>query len=393
MLEGSRALALKGAACVVAALAVAGCSQSSSGSSSSDLSVKGDTLTIIISEPADFAANPVAQDIVDAEKMAYFKDRGEVKDYKVVLFPVERKTLSDNARAAIDADSVASNTAIAYVGEMAPGGSDQTVGITNALDLLQVSPTDTAAELTQDTNASENLYESWGTFGRTFARISPNSIQEAAAQVAEMKSLGISSLYVASDGSDYGDTIAQAVRADAKAASIALDTSMASAGGIFYGVESPAAAAKFFGHASSVAPTAKLFGPSSLNSAQFTSAGPSSVHNLYVTIPGVMPKQLNAAGKEFETAFDNKYGHEPNVEAVFGYVTMTSLLAALHGAGESANSRGTVAKDFHKLSQSQSALGAYKIKSTGNSSLDAFVIARLSGGALVPFKAAPAPTS
>ena len=42
---------------------------------------------------------------------------------------------------------------IAYLGEIAPGASDQTVGITNALDLLQVSPTDNALELSQSTPA------------------------------------------------------------------------------------------------------------------------------------------------------------------------------------------------------------------------------------------------
>jgi hypothetical protein len=72
---------------------------------------------------------------------------------------------------------------------------------------------------------------------------------------------------------------------------------------------------------------------------------------------------------------------------------MAALLAALRGAGESANSRGTVVKDFHKLSQSQSVLGSYRIQSTGNSSIDAFVIARLSHGTLVPFKAAANPTT
>jgi ABC-type branched-subunit amino acid transport system substrate-binding protein len=378
-----RAFALKGAAGVVAALAVAGCSQTSS-SSKSNLTVNGDTLSIVLSEPAGLKANTAAQDVVNAEQMAFLADRSEVKDYKLVLAEAEGTTLSDNARDAIQTDS-----AIAYLGEIAPGESDQTVGITNALDMLQVSPTDTAAELTENTAASENLYQSWSTFGRTFARVSPNSVQEATAQVAEMKSLGVSSLYVQSNGT-YGNTIAQAVRSDAKAAGISLATSMSAAGAIFYGVQSPAAAATFFNHASSVAPNAKLFGPSSLNSGQFTSAVSSSVHNLYVTIPGIMPKQLNAAGKAFETDFATKYGHKPNVEAVFGYEAMASLLSVLHTAGESANNRGTVVKDFLKQSQpqSQSVVGAYKINSTGNSSLGAFVIARLSGGALVPFKAA-----
>jgi hypothetical protein len=69
---------------------------------------------------------------------------------------------------------------------------------------------------------------------------------------------------------------------------------------------------------------------------------------------------------------------------------MSSLLAVIHGAGESANNRTTLVHDFLKQSQSGSVLGSYKVNGTGNSSLDAFVIARLSGGALVPFKAAPA---
>lgn len=382
MVPRSRAFALKGAACVVAALAVAGCSQASS-SSSSSLTVNGDTLSIVVSEPANLTSDPVARDVVDAEKMAFLADSSEVKDYKLVLAQAEAKTLSDNARDAIQTDS-----AVAYIGEIAPGESDQTVGITNALDLLQVSPTDTAAELTQTTTASEQLYQSWGVFGRTFARIAPNSIQEATAQVAEMKSLHVSSLYVTSDGTDYGDTVAEAVRSDARAAGISLATSLSEAGGIFYGVTSPTTAATFFNHASSVAPNAKLFGPSSLNSGQFTSTLSSSVHNLYVTIPGFMPKQLNAAGKTFETDFAAKYGHKPNVEAVFGYEAMASLLSVLHEAGKSANARSTVVKDFLKQSQPSSMLGSYKINGTGNSSLDAFVIARLSGGALVPFKAA-----
>lgn len=384
MTKRSRALALQGAACVVAALAVAGCSQTSA-STKANLTVNGGTLSIVVSVPPDLKADPAAQDVVHAEQLAFAADQSEVKDFKLVLLRGDARTVSASARAAIQTDS-----AIAYLGEVAPGESDQTVGITNALDMLQISPTDTAAELTQKTIASENLYQSWSVFGRTFARLSPNSVQEAAAQVAEIKSLGVSSLYVASDGTDYGDTIAQAVRVDAKGADIALRTSMSGSGAIFYGVQSPAAGAKFFNHAASVVPKAKLFGPSSLNSGLFTSAVSSSVHHLYVTVPGFMPSQLDPAGKAFDSAFAAKYGHQPNVDAVFGYEAMASLLAVLHGAGEGANNRTTVVRDFLKQSQSQSVLGSFKIDSTGNSSLDAFVIARLSGGALVPFKAAPA---
>ncbi len=111
--------------------------------------------------------------------------------------------VSDNARSAI-----IDKTAIAYLGEIAPGTSDQTAGITNALGLLQVSPTDTALELSQSTpavaDAPKTYFQSWGTYGRTFARVVPSSAVEAKALVAEMKAQSVKSLFVANDGSDYG---------------------------------------------------------------------------------------------------------------------------------------------------------------------------------------------
>ncbi len=100
-----------------------------------------------------------------------------------------------------------------------------------------------------------------------------------------MKALGVTSLYVAHDSSDYGKAVADAVKSDLKGAGISLASTMSGASGIFYGVQSPSAAASFFKSASTSAPSAKLFGPSSLNSSAFTDAVGSSVHNLYVTIP------------------------------------------------------------------------------------------------------------
>ena len=387
MLHRSRALALKGAACAAAALAVAGCAKTSS-SSSSSATITGGTLTVYVSEPLQIAGDNVAQDVVDAEKLAYSQLKGEVKDYSVKLDVVGGKQqVSYNAREAIQ-----NATTIAYLGELDPGASDQTVGITNALDILQVSPTDTALELGQSTpavaGAPDNYFESWSSYGRTFARLVPTSAQEAAAQVAEMKSLGVKGLFISDDGSDYGRAIAYAVRKDASGAGVTVQARLAGAGAVFYGAQSPTQAAKFFGGVSAVDPTAKLFGPSSLNNSEFTEALKTD-RNLYVTIPGVMPGQLNAQGKAFDQAFDSTYGHEPSGEAIFGYAAMSALLNVLKQAGTNADSRSKVVKDFLKLSESQSVLGSYNIDSSGNTSFDSFVIARLSNGTLVPFKAAP----
>jgi branched-chain amino acid transport system substrate-binding protein len=386
----SRALASSGVACL-AALAIAGCGTTGSGSSSSSspVTVSGGTLSIYLSEPHDLRTDAAAQDIVRAEQMAFAAHRSEVSDYKLQLEPVGAKTVTDNARSAI-----VDPTTIAYVGEIAPGASDDTAGITNALGLLQVSPTDNALELSDVTPAvsggPKSFFESWSTYGRTFARVVPSGSEEAKALVAEMKASGVTRLDMADDGSVYGRAIADAVRSDARAAGLTIDDNVSEAvNGYFYGVKSPAAAAKFFNHIASVAPTAKLFGPSSLNSSAFTSALSASVHNLYVSIPGFMPKDLPTAGKSFVSAFKRASGHAPNVEAIFGYEAMAALLSALKAEGKKANDRTDVVTAFMKQHVAGSVLGNYSFPSAGNTSLNAFVFARMRGGKLVPFAAAP----
>ena len=381
-----RALVTASVACL-AALAVAGCAQN--GSSSSAVTVSGKTLSIYVSEPSNLASDPVAQDVVDAEKLAFSQHHGDVTAYKLEIVPREESAISQNAR-----DAIQDPTAIAYLGEIAPGSSDETVGITNTLDLLEVSPTDTALELSQSTpavsGAPQTYFESWSSYGRTFARVVPNAADEAKAQVAEMKALGVTRLHVANDGSDYGMAIADAVSSDAQAAGLTLEASVGEeVNGYFYGAQSPSAAAKFFNHIASMAPTAKLFGSSSLNSAAFTSAISSSAHNLYVSIPGFVPKDLPAEGKAFVTAFKAAYHHTPNTEAIFGYAAMSAVLGVLQSAGSGANDRNTVIKDFLAQRNVPSALGTYSIDKAGNTNLDAFVFARMRNGKLVPFAAAP----
>lgn len=389
MKHRSRALARRGAACVALAAVVAGCSASGSGGSSSSVTAKGHTLTIFLSEPADLRSDPVAQDVVDAEELAYDQESHQVSDYKLQLARVRGHVLSDNARVAIQTGS-----AIAYLGEIAPGTSEQTVGITNSQELLQVSPTDTALELGQATSAvaggPQHFFESWGTYGRTFGRVVPDSAQEAKAIAAQMASMGAGSVYIADDGSDYGRSIAAALRADAGPESIQVSGTEQGSAAIFYGAQSPAAAARFFNAAATTIPSALLFGSSSLDTPAFYSALTPAVKHLYISTPGVAPNALSAAGRSFMTSFARAYGHQPASQAIFGYAAMSAVLHVLAQAGRAADDRRTVTRDFMHLNLSSSVLGPFKIDSAGNTSLDSFVFNRLSAGALVPLRAASA---
>ena len=381
----SRVLASGRAACAWALIAagVAGCT--SSGSANSSVTVTGNVLTIYVSA-ASTDQPQVARDVLEAEQLAFAGGTHRVGNFAIRLRTVRDATLSDQARTVIQDKS-----AVAYLGEVVPGSSADSLGITNALDILQVTPTDTALELTQTTpavaNAPDQYYESLSTYGRTFARVVPNSGKEAKAQVQEMHGLGVTKLYVSSDGSDYGAAVAYAVRQDAGSAGLTVVSSPGTADGVFYGSASPAVAAHFFNGIAGSNPSAKLFGPSALDAPAFISALSPSVRNLYISIPGFTASDLTPLGRTFVSQFSGAYGRAPAPQAIFGYEAMLAVLSVLKEAGTSAGNRSTVVHDFFAIKNRVSVLGTYSINSDGDTSIAPFVFTRVKSDQLVPVTA------
>jgi branched-chain amino acid transport system substrate-binding protein len=378
----SRVLARGRAACACAVLvaAVAGCT--ASGAANSTVTVSGKTLSVYLSDaPTD--QPQVAKDVLNAERLAFQQAGSGVSGFTVRLVVVHRDSISAQAREVIQDTS-----AIAYLGEVAPHSSYASAGITNAVDLLQVSPTDTAVELTQSTPAvpgAPNIYyEALGTYGQTFARVVPTSALEAKAQVQEMHALGVTRLYVADDGGPYGAAIAAAIKSDA-GGTITVTSSQSGADGVFYGSDSIAGAARFFEAAAAANPSAKLFGPSALDDPSLVSQLSGAVQNLYVSSPGFLSRDLTPAGSKFVSDFTAAYGHAPAPQAIFGYEAMAAVIAVLRQAGPQANNRTTVVRDFQSLKNRQSVLGSYSIDGNGDTSLTSFVFSRLARGSLVPF--------
>lgn len=375
----SRVLARGRAACACAlfAVAIAGCTQNGSGSSA--VTVAGKTLTIYLSD-APTSQPQVARDVLAAEQLAFKQGQPSFNGFTVQTKVVSAK-ISDQARTAIQ-----DKTAIAYLGEVVPHSSYASLGITNAADLLQVSPTDTALELTQASpvvpGSPDTYYESKSSYNQTFARVVPNSAHEAKAQVQEMHALGVTKLYVTDDGGPYGAAIANVVKQDA-AGTFSVASSLSSADGAFYGGSSPSAAARFFQRAAAANPQIKLFAPSALAdptiAGRLTGAG-----RVYVSAPGFLKSDLTPAGSQFVSQFATTYGRAPVAQAIFGYEAMAAVLAVLHKAGTAANNRSTVVSDFLSLKNRESVLGTYSMNSSGDTSIAPFVFSRVQQGKLVP---------
>lgn len=364
--------------CVAVLGATSGCT-----AATSSQAVRGKTLNIYISAPESAQGNAQQQDILDAEKLAFNQLQGQVTAFKLRLGLVHSAKLSDNARSAIS-----DGATIAYLGEIAPGSSADSIGITNAQDVLQVSPTDTAAELTQPTpaikGAPQRYYESLSSYGRTFARVVPTTAVEAQAVVSEMQALRVKRLYVTDDPSEYGATIAQAVRADAQSHAIAVESSASGADAVFYGGSSAIGAAQL----AASAPRARLFVPSALAQPSLAAQLPGAAQSrVYVSSPGFLPRALTPAGRKFVSDFRRAYGHTPDGQAIFGYAAMAAVIQTLAQAGSGANNRGTVVHKFFAIRNQDSVLGAFSIDAAGDTSSRAVVFSRVKAGRLVPFKA------
>ncbi|MGN6168685.1 MAG: ABC transporter substrate-binding protein [Solirubrobacteraceae bacterium] len=376
------------AACAVAFGGVGGCA----GQGSTTPKVSGSTLTIYLSAPSGSVSSE-NHDVTSAAQLAFAHGPHSTSHFQFQL-QVLHASESDNARTAIQDTS-----AIAYIGEVPPGSSAGTVGITNAEDLLQVSPTDTALELTNSTpavpRAPNDYYESLKSYGRTFGRVVPTTAAEARAQVSEMRSLGIHKVYVADDGSPYGRAIAYAVKQNASGPitavpgpPVASRVGSAGADAVFFGGSSTSTARAFFDSVASSDPHTKLLAPSALYAESFVQGlSPAARGRLYVSSPGFLPHDLPATAKsDFVAPFVATYHHQPPPQAIFGYEAVSAVLATLDKAGSSADERSTVVRDFMNLHRSSSVLGSYSIDRYGGPTIAPFVFARVRGTALQPYR-------
>ena len=103
------------------------------------------------------------------------------------------------------------DNAIALIGEFNSGASAISIPITNEAGLLQVSPSNTALELTKDAGpddkgAPEKYYP---TGERTYGRVVPADHIQGSAQAEWMDEEGVTKLYTLDDKQVYGAGVAK----------------------------------------------------------------------------------------------------------------------------------------------------------------------------------------
>ena len=370
-----RAATVCGLLCV---LALAGCATQTK----SAVTVSGTTLTIYLSQPPRAGGGETAADVLHAEQLALRQAGTKVGQFTLrVHAPLQGAELSDNARTAVQDKS-----AIAYLGEIGPGTSQDTVPITNELGLLQVSPADTAVYLTQSTRRSParrapsirrarpttRPLRAWSpTAPRRPRRSRPRCTRSACPSCTSQTTGPLRRLHRGRGAHRrrQAGTRDRLERRRRRRRLLRRQRLLDRAQGAGPGGRR--------GLGQAVRPVGAL----RRRLRRPLPAG--AQRNLYVSSPGFAPSDLAPPGGTFVTAFTGAYGHAPVPEAIFGYEAAVRADSGPQGGRERRPaSRATVVNDFRNLHNRQSVLGTYSI-SSGDTNIAPFVFGRVRGGRLV----------
>jgi len=392
------------AATVVAlALALAGCG--GSGTPTSDRTY-GNALTIYTALPLDGPQGYLMESIEDGEALAVSEAGAIVDGHPIISLPLSDASGTAGGWDSTDADNAASTAtqnldAVAYIGDFDSAATATSLPITNADDMLQVSPASPYVGLTNasvyDVKGEPASYYPSGI--QTFARLVPSDAQEATATTSFMQSLGVTSLYVLEDN-DPGNTpfdsvIGTMVGADAAQAHITLtgtaqtdtatDTTLAQYAPVVKAIAATHAEAVFVASAADPGvealwqelqaklPGVKLFAPSTLATGPFLGSLGAAAAATYVTSPILPLNQYGAQAQRVLRSYRKEFRSAPTSWSLYGYEAMESVLAAIKKAGKHANDRRTVVSAYFHLGWRDSVIGRYRITPSGDTSQARFV--------------------
>jgi branched-chain amino acid transport system substrate-binding protein len=392
------------------ALALAGCG----GGNSLVNKIHGTRLTIFESVPLDGAAEPEGQAVLNGAQLALNQIGGRIGHFRIRIRVLDDATATagrwDPGQTEADARiAAADRTTIGYIGDLESGASAISIPLLNREGIAQISPTSTAVGLTSDAPGSspgepEKYYP---TGVRTFARVVPNDLVGAAAQVNLEQELGCTRTYVAEDEEVDGVDFATTFQAAAKSAGLNIvGTQSYEAGSANYtafaasvatarpdcvllSALNPTSAVLVTEALGAALPHARIFAGASLAIGAYTTPAlggiPSALdRRVLVIVAALGPRSYPPAGRAFLERYEMAFGPPPP-DAIFGYEAMSLMLSAIAratGDGRQDAIRSHVVAALFATRDRASVLGTYSIDRAGDTTLREYGVWRIVDGRL-----------
>ncbi|HEX3390996.1 MAG TPA: branched-chain amino acid ABC transporter substrate-binding protein [Solirubrobacteraceae bacterium] len=372
----------------------------------------GIQLTVYSGLPLQGPDGSISKQIVGGEKLALADADGRVGRFTVSYVSLNDSNATtgewDPDVTSANAKAVAQDpTTIAYIGDFNSGATAISLPLINGAGILQVSPASPYIGLTSSLYAGQDEPERFYPTGkRTFGRIAPSDQVQAAAQVSALRTLRVKRVYVLADQDPFDSPLAAILASDAKAAGIEVVgpdtvtiapganltgevTKIAESGAqaVFVSATATAQAAQLFRELHNAAPKLSLLAASAMLNPVFTaSLGPAEAAST-VGSP-VLPKHVYpASAQRVFDQYRRRFGEAADPYALYGYESMSAVLAAIRAAGRHGDNRQSVIGRLLSLHDRRSVLGTYSISSGGEATLSSYAIDRIAHGKAVFWRA------
>jgi branched-chain amino acid transport system substrate-binding protein len=367
------------------AVALAGCSTGDGGGESSGRAV-------YLSAPFDGPAGPYGRAIREGAKLALRHERSSGEPPRRLRLVPRDDTrrgrwspvvVAENARAA-----TSDTAAVAYLGEFESAATRSSLPITNEARMLQVSPASTALDLVSPFPGSDEVPELVQPTGeRTFGRVIPDDGAEAGA--AWTRRLGARSALVVSDGTQFGDAVADEYAEEAEALGVAIEQAGRRAAArrvaasdvdvVYYGGTADGAE-RLLARVAGPRGTLLMGTDALLLDRDFLRRARPYESRLRLTAAAQDPSQLPPPqGPRFVRRYRAAYGHDPDPYAAYGYEAMALVLDSIERAANPVD-RAAILDAFFDTRNRDSVLGTYSIDELGDTTLDRLAGYRVRAG-------------
>jgi branched-chain amino acid transport system substrate-binding protein len=398
---------------VIASLALSACGAAGGGG--------GATLKIVSSLPLTGSSLTQTQTIVNAMQLRLEQIDSKVCDgkYTVVYESWDDASAAlgqwDPAVETENANKAAADASIiAYLGTFNSGAAKLSIPILNQAGLVMISPANTNPGLTKADKDEAGVTDSYYPTGvRSYARVVAADDIQGKVAANFVKSLGATTVYILDDQQLYGKGIADVFEAtaaeigltivghegiDPKAADykalmtkISTSNDGAAPDAIYVGMVVDSNAAQLLKDKVAIMgdnETVKYVGPDGIQTQAFIDgAGADIAEGAYASVAGVPFAELPAAGQQFVTDYEAKYGPLTEPYSVYGYETMSVAIKAIEdvcAAGGDPTDREAVRAAVFAIKNFDGALGTWSFDANGDTSLTDMSFYQVQGGAYVP---------